>query len=252
MNEDFKDQNLNLDISLDRGGDPDPNNYKFKLKRRNKGQAGNDLETTQDGIEGKPAEKEQTNVPSSIRPSEAESQKNKGGVTAVCSLAYWQPLFTLENKEFGERVASSLNVFWAQKFVDKIKAKPDLYGPIWIASGLAFMCIVSSSFYDIFARILVDSQRTTSHDYNFANLGFVFMVIYGLLFIVPILLTLGYSCSASTGPSNFQVLSSNLDNGHVGLLFSLISIDVCSSIGANSLAQNNFVCRRRTVPSNRG
>jgi hypothetical protein len=205
MNDGFKDQNLNLEISLDRAGDPDPTAYKFKLKKRNKGLGGNDQDTTQDGLEVKPDPVAEKKVTSSVRASDAGSPKQKGGVTAVCSLAYWQPLFTLENKDFSERIFSSLNIFWAEKFVDKIKTKPDLYGPIWIASGLAFMSVVSSSFYDVFAKILVDAQRTSSHDYNFTNLGFLFMIIYGVLFAVPCLLTLGYTCSASSGPTNIQV-----------------------------------------------
>lgn len=204
MNEEHTrgEDNLKMDIALDRTGDLDPAHYKFASSSQ----------TSDDkyGSEGVDEKKLGNKVPVMVDTQQKTKDKNseQKAIIPICTLKYWQDMFNLENQEFGRRIANSLNVCWAQRFVDQITTKPDLYGPVWIASTLVFMSIVSASFYDVFTRIFHNNNLTAPQTYNFANLGFLFFLVYGVLFFFPCFMTLTFTCSATEGPSNLQVVFS--------------------------------------------
>lgn len=190
--DDTREDNLHVDIHLDKSGDPDPNNYKFK----------NDPMSN----DGMAVESQEIKVSTPKDITASPNTKDTDKEPNVCAVAYWQMLFMIDNKEFGTRIANSMNVFWAQKFVDQIRKQVDLYGPTWIPSTVVFLSIISSSFSNIFVRLFVDKEKVIAHEYNFSNLGLIFFLIYGVLFIFPCVMTIIFKCTHTEGPTNLQVI----------------------------------------------
>eukprot|EP00486_Rosalina_sp_Unknown_P006429 CAMPEP_0201578098 /NCGR_PEP_ID=MMETSP0190_2-20130828/24809_1 /ASSEMBLY_ACC=CAM_ASM_000263 /TAXON_ID=37353 /ORGANISM="Rosalina sp." /LENGTH=165 /DNA_ID=CAMNT_0048010897 /DNA_START=88 /DNA_END=582 /DNA_ORIENTATION=+ len=75
-------------------------------------------------------------------------QNNTDASNAKCwNVQYYQPYFDLDTSDELIRIRKALLPFLAGEFYDKdLDEKPDLYGPFWITTTLAFLMAAMGNF----------------------------------------------------------------------------------------------------------
>ncbi|GBP76224.1 Protein YIPF1 [Eumeta japonica] len=102
------------------------------------------------------------------------------------TIEYYQKYFDVQTSEVVERIISSVVPRKVPKnfFDEKIKGKPDLYGPVWISITLIFTIAVSANI----ANYLQSANRVVHWKYNFHAVSYAASAIFTYVWLVPIAL----------------------------------------------------------------
>lgn len=155
----------------------------------------------------------------------SREQSIPSGLCPCFSLAYWQRYFTIEQSDLSRRVLASLDPRKTQEFIEGVERQPDLYGPFWICSSVVFLSIICSSLSFIADRVFFGAAKQ-GHEYNHANLGFLFSTVYGFLLAVPAALTFGLKF-ADTQTSLVKVRAGHQNICFYGYSFASFALVAC-------------------------
>lgn len=107
-----------------------------------------------------------------------------GGLKSFWSLEYYQQLFDVNTDDVIERIWCSMIPKKQNLVVNRIKLKPDLYGPIWISITLVFAIGISGNIANYFQHI----NTKTHWKYNFHLVSYAATAIYTYIALIPIAL----------------------------------------------------------------
>eukprot|EP00301_Raphidiophrys_heterophryoidea_P027817 c9837_g1_i1.p1 GENE.c9837_g1_i1~~c9837_g1_i1.p1 ORF type:complete len:311 (-),score=55.02 c9837_g1_i1:999-1898(-) len=102
------------------------------------------------------------------------------------SLLYYRPYFDVNTSQVIERLIAPLKV--RNKWSDAVGEKPDLYGPLWVATTLVFCMGVAGNVASALA--FVASTTRTEWTYDFTRVTLAATLVYGYVFVVPLMLWL--------------------------------------------------------------
>ncbi|XP_028167497.1 protein YIPF2 [Ostrinia furnacalis] len=102
------------------------------------------------------------------------------------SIKYYQKYFDVHTNEVVERIISSVLPQKVSRnyFDERIKGKPDLYGPVWISVTLIFTIAVSGNI----ASYLQNTNKAVEWRYNFHIVSIAATAIVCYVWIVPLAL----------------------------------------------------------------
>ncbi|CAG9133055.1 unnamed protein product [Plutella xylostella] len=102
------------------------------------------------------------------------------------TIEYYQKYFDVQTSEVIERIISSVvpTKVSSSYFDDRIKAKPDLYGPVWISVTLIFTIAVSGNI----ASYLQNVNSAMHWRYDFHLVSYAATAIICYVWIVPLAL----------------------------------------------------------------
>ncbi|XP_073954273.1 protein YIPF2 [Choristoneura fumiferana] len=102
------------------------------------------------------------------------------------TLEYYQKYFDVHTNEVVERIISSVVPQKVSRnyFDERIKGKPDLYGPIWISVTLIFTIAVSGNI----ASYLQHASQAVHWRYDFHLVSYAATAIFGYVWLVPVAL----------------------------------------------------------------
>lgn len=102
------------------------------------------------------------------------------------TIEYYQKYFDVQTNEVVERIISSVLPQKVSRnyFDERIKGKPDLYGPIWISVTLIFTIAVSGNI----ANYLQNANKTIVWRYDFHLVSYAATAIVCYVWIVPLAL----------------------------------------------------------------
>lgn len=102
------------------------------------------------------------------------------------TIEYYQKYFDVRTDEVIERIISSVIPQKVSRnyFDERIRGKPDLYGPIWISITLIFTIAVSGNI----ANYLQNMNNTVHWRYNFHMVSLASSAIFCYVFLVPLAL----------------------------------------------------------------
>lgn len=136
-----------------------------------------------------------------------------GGLKSFWSLEYYQQLFDVNTTDVVERILCSIVPRRHNLVVNRIKLKPDLYGPIWISITLVFTIAISGNIANYFQHM----NTKTHWKYNFHLVSYAATAIYTYIGLIPIALwaSLKWSTESDielddTEVNNFLILSYNI------------------------------------------
>ncbi|XP_072945439.1 protein YIPF2 [Epargyreus clarus] len=121
--------------------------------------------------------------PKEVQEEQAPPQSNHNFWT----IEYYQKYFNVQTSEVVERITSSIipQKFSRNFFDERIKGKPDLYGPIWIAVTLIFTIAVSGNI----ASYLQNANRPMQQwRYDFHLVSYAATAIFSYVWLVPLAL----------------------------------------------------------------
>ncbi|CAK1589347.1 unnamed protein product [Parnassius mnemosyne] len=120
--------------------------------------------------------------PKNVDEPEAASQRNHNFWT----IEYYQKYFDVHTNEVIERIISSVLPQKVSRnyFDERIKGKPDLYGPIWISVTLIFTIAVSGNI----ANYLQNANKAVHWRYDFHLVSYAATAILGYVWLVPLAL----------------------------------------------------------------
>ncbi|XP_013195607.2 protein YIPF2 [Amyelois transitella] len=102
------------------------------------------------------------------------------------TIEYYQKYFDVQTSEVVERIISSVlpQKVSPNYFDERIKGKPDLYGPIWISVTLIFTIAVSGNI----ASYLQNTNTTVHWRYDFHLVSYAATAIVCYVWVVPLAL----------------------------------------------------------------
>ncbi|XP_026751729.2 protein YIPF2 [Galleria mellonella] len=114
--------------------------------------------------------------------TEAAPQSNHNFWT----IEYYQKYFDVQTSDVVERIISSVlpQKVTPNYFDERIKGKPDLYGPIWISVTLIFTIAVSGNI----ASYLNNANKTVHWRYDFHIVSYAATAIFCYVWVVPLAL----------------------------------------------------------------
>ncbi|CAG4994289.1 unnamed protein product [Parnassius apollo] len=120
--------------------------------------------------------------PKNVDEPEAAPQGNHNFWT----IEYYQKYFDVHTNEVVERIISSVLPQKVSRnyFDERIKGKPDLYGPIWISVTLIFTIAVSGNI----ANYLQNANKAVHWRYDFHLVSYAATAILGYVWLVPLAL----------------------------------------------------------------
>ncbi|XP_013144840.1 PREDICTED: protein YIPF2 [Papilio polytes] len=120
--------------------------------------------------------------PKNIEEPQAVPQKNHNFWT----IEYYQKYFDVHTNEVVERIISSVLPQRVSRnyFDERIKGKPDLYGPIWISVTLIFTIAVSGNI----ANYLQSANKVVHWRYDFHLVSYAASAIFCYVWLVPLAL----------------------------------------------------------------
>lgn len=128
------------------------------------------------------------------------------------SIEFYQQLFDVETSDVMERIMASFIPRRDSLFKNKIKLKPDLYGPLWISITLVFAIAISGNI----SKYLVSEIDTKYHwRYNFHLVSYAATAIYIYIGIIPM---------ALWGFLKWSVVPNEADDMQLEVIFSWSSL----------------------------
>lgn len=109
---------------------------------------------------------------------------SSGNQKSFWSLEYYQQLFDVDTNDVTERILCSIIPRNHNLIRQKIKTKPDLYGPVWISITLVFTIAISGNIASYFQH--VNEQKHWK--YNFHLVSYAASAIYTYISLTPIAL----------------------------------------------------------------
>ena len=103
---------------------------------------------------------------------------------AIFSIDYWKGYFDVTEEEVMTKLTSSIHPM-SNVFQEKIDAKVDLYGPVWISISLTVLLIVCRDFLVSIFSILTGRN---AGEFNVGKVGFTFTLIFGALFLFTMMM----------------------------------------------------------------
>ncbi|OWR55237.1 protein YIPF2 [Danaus plexippus] len=102
------------------------------------------------------------------------------------TIEYYQKYFDVQTSEVLERIVSSVLPQKVSRnyFDERIKGKPDLYGPIWISVTLIFTIAVSGNI----ANYLQNANKEVHWRYNYHLVSYAATAIFCYVWLVPLAL----------------------------------------------------------------
>ncbi|CAK1542772.1 unnamed protein product [Leptosia nina] len=145
----------------------------------------NNANTSYDYVEPKPVVDDEEPIP-------------KTGNHNFWTIEYYQKYFDVHTNEVVERIVSSVLPQKVSRnyFDERIKGKPDLYGPIWISVTLIFTIAVSGNI----ASYLQNANKTIHWKYDFHLVSYASTAIFCYVWLVP--LALWAALKWTTNPDN--------------------------------------------------
>lgn len=121
-------------------------------------------------------------TPGAVPEAETQPQSNHNFWT----IEYYQKYFDVQTSEVVERIISSVLPQKVSRnyFDEKIKGKPDLYGPIWISLTLIFTIAVSGNI----ASYLQNVNKAVHWRYDFHLVSYAATAIVCYVWLVPLAL----------------------------------------------------------------
>lgn len=119
---------------------------------------------------------------------------SSGSLKSFWSLEYYQQLFDVDTKDVVERIMCSLIPKKHNLVINRIKLKPDLYGPLWISITLVFAIAISGNIASYFQHI----NEKTHWKYNFHLVSYAATAIYTYIALIPIALWAALKWSTDT------------------------------------------------------
>jgi len=103
-----------------------------------------------------------------------ETAPRATGCLACLSVSYYRPYFDVDTDEVVARVKASVLFCHGEPFFGVVRAKPDAYGPFWLATTLIFLVSVTSHLKGFL-------QAEGVYDYDFTSVTFAAAVVYSYL-----------------------------------------------------------------------
>jgi len=155
-----------------------------------------------------PSPNEEENL---IRGDKQNKKSTETKIPSCFSIQYYQPYFDVDTKTEMTRLLRSLKPwdrpFFRDEEEDKPAEKPDLYGPFWIATTLAFLMAALGNF----GRFISDEKEAQdSWHSDVEKISNAAWGLYLALIIVPVLLygLISYSdVPASEAPGVIKLIS---------------------------------------------
>ncbi|XP_050672969.1 protein YIPF1 [Leptidea sinapis] len=118
--------------------------------------------------------------------TEDEEPAPKSGNHNFWTIEYYQKYFDVHTNEVVERIISSVLPQKVSRnyFDERIKGKPDLYGPIWISVTLIFTIAVSGNI----ASYLQNANKEIHWRYDFHLVSYAATAIFCYVWLVPLAL----------------------------------------------------------------
>ncbi|XP_039747758.1 protein YIPF2 isoform X2 [Pararge aegeria] len=121
-------------------------------------------------------------------PTPVEEQETQPSQTNhnFWTIEYYQKYFDVQTSEVVERIISSVLPQKVSRnyFDERIKGKPDLYGPIWISVTLIFTIAVSGNI----ANYLQSANKAVHWRYNYHLVSYAATAILCYVWLVPLAL----------------------------------------------------------------
>eukprot|EP01083_Nonionella_stella_P243022 847193_1 len=119
--------------------------------------------------------------------NEKNNENNENNVSANCwNIQYYQPYFDVDTNQELQRLRKALLPFMSGEFFDtELNEKPDLYGPFWITTTLAFLMAAMGNFS---AYINTNEDRIAEWNGDITRISEAATFLYTGSSIVPILL----------------------------------------------------------------
>jgi len=115
---------------------------------------------------------------------EPRKKESAPSTNASCfSIAYYQPYFDIDTATELDRLWRSLQPWKTPFFRDEFNEKPDLYGPFWIATTLAFMMAAFGNLARFWASNAADNL-----DSDVKKISNAASWLYIALIVVPLLI----------------------------------------------------------------
>ncbi|GLV35364.1 uncharacterized protein CBL_01486 [Carabus blaptoides fortunei] len=119
-----------------------------------------------------------------ITPVADIDSENTGSVRSFWTIEFYQQLFDVDTNDVVDRILASFIPRRDSSFKNKIKLKPDLYGPLWISITLVFSIAITGNISNY-----VMSLNSKYHwKYNFHLVSYAATTIYLYIGIIPITL----------------------------------------------------------------
>lgn len=118
------------------------------------------------------------------KPTSQDLQKT----ASYFSILYWQTYFEINQYELYNRLKIITNI-QDMKITPHIQEKTELYGPFWIATSLIFCLFAFGN--------LSGAHLNETYEYQF--LSKAFLMVYGYLTIIPLLLYFVLKFQGSSG-----------------------------------------------------
>lgn len=158
------------------------------------------LEEGPDGLQFKSflgADASASNVPRSAgagntdRRYLAEETQSKGGGT-FWNIEYYQPYFDVDTQTVLQRCYTTLIPTEARTYISTHLNPPDLYGPFWTLTTLAFALFLSSSLAASITKYLSTEDAVYDYDFHLLSIAATMVYAYGLALPVLFWLALRY------------------------------------------------------------
>ncbi|KJA23899.1 hypothetical protein HYPSUDRAFT_561801 [Hypholoma sublateritium FD-334 SS-4] len=154
------------------------------------------LEEGPDGLQFKSflgADASASNVPRSAGAGNADRQENqrKGGGT-FWNVEYYQPYFDVDTQTVLQRCYTTLIPTEARTYISTHLNPPDLYGPFWTLTTLAFALFLSSSLAASITKYLSTEDAVYDYDFHLLSIAATMVYAYGLALPVLFWLALRY------------------------------------------------------------
>jgi cation transporter-like permease len=96
---------------------------------------------------------------------------------------YWQRYFNVDQKEVGRRMSFTITP-WRLRFIAAISQNPDMYGPFWITTTVAFIIAMTSNLHEFFV------SHSTHWQYDPTKIAAAPAVLFGYVLVIPFVLWL--------------------------------------------------------------
>ncbi|XP_045504642.1 protein YIPF2 [Colias croceus] len=120
------------------------------------------------------------------KPVSEDQETPKSGNHNFWTIEYYQKYFDVHTNEVVERIVSSVLPQKVSRnyFDERIKGKPDLYGPVWISVTLIFTIAVSGNI----ASYLQNANKLIHWKYDFHLVSYAATAIFCYVWLVPLAL----------------------------------------------------------------
>ena len=142
-------------------------------------------------------------LPSTTNGTQKKPKQKTGWIFSV---AYYQQFFDVDTEDVLVRARHASCTPWNDTFNEEvINENPDLYGPFWVCATLVFLIATGGEFSEFLSS---DENSRAEWNFDVHAIASSSVVMYGYVFLVPVLVCLGLRCIAGvpTPPSLVQII----------------------------------------------